>query len=743
MPHILNNILCNICKLQSKDNLFIAKQLYSGNRNSINLNFCFDKPFRISIEYNNLNIAKWIYENSNVNLELFKNNIFTNSCLTNNVELISWIYNLYNEKFNNDWLENHLLTSIFISVCRNNLLESAQWLYNNTQILQLLTIDNIVNIYILCAFNNAYDVIEWLYNKFNITDEYNMDAFNASCEYGYFSTAMLIYSFGNVILTDNKIFVQSCNYRGLEFQKWLYNQFEINNIHFNYSTLYKCLVNACLTDNIQLVTWIYEQILMKYDICNPDSDIKKETFFTNLLTLYLSNLYYSSIIIDWLIDNSADISVDNYKLIKIVCGNENYNIFMKIFDYYLPDDILIELLDISLYLKNTTFFYKIINELESRNLILQINFNEILYNISKHNNFELFKYVVDNFIIDINYNNNCIFKEFCFNKNLIAIKWIINKYKNFDPSSFISSLIIKCCQKKLTIIVEYLIIKFNVILTPTMFEMLCYCETLLSIKYLYNCNNDKIKITNEHIEICGKTGNLDIFLYLIKNTIDIDYEKTFKICLKNNNIILANWIYNYLKELNKKPIIDDPIFIDCLKFNDYIILDWLFNNYTIDESLKYRLLEECTIYNLDTNFKYLHYYFNLDIRKNNDKIFKLACENGSHDIISWCCLFCTDYAYVNDYGLYYPKIRDRIMEQLKENTDNFEKMKHYFPIFDKKTDIDISCNICFANCNNLLITKCNHIFCFKTIITWLNLKQTCPLCRTELKWNDLQQLGTQ
>ena len=41
----------------------------------------------------------------------------------------------------------------------------------------------------------------------------------------------------------------------------------------------------------------------------------------------------------------------------------------------------------------------------------------------------------------------------------------------------------------------------------------------------------------------------------------------------------------------------------------------------------------------------------------------------------------------------------------------------------------MECSICFENCNDCVVTQCNHTFCSTCITTWKSVKNTCPLCR--------------
>ena len=48
-----------------------------------------------------------------------------------------------------------------------------------------------------------------------------------------------------------------------------------------------------------------------------------------------------------------------------------------------------------------------------------------------------------------------------------------------------------------------------------------------------------------------------------------------------------------------------------------------------------------------------------------------------------------------------------------------------------------NCSICLENIDNELILPCNHSFCKVCILTWLNDKCNCPLCRAEVIAEDI------
>jgi len=61
---------------------------------------------------------------------------------------------------------------------------------------------------------------------------------------------------------------------------------------------------------------------------------------------------------------------------------------------------------------------------------------------------------------------------------------------------------------------------------------------------------------------------------------------------------------------------------------------------------------------------------------------------------------------------------------------------------DEKDQDKITCPICFINFedNNICVTKCNHTFHLNCLLTSLDKKNSCPLCRRKVKENPLIDL---
>lgn len=56
----------------------------------------------------------------------------------------------------------------------------------------------------------------------------------------------------------------------------------------------------------------------------------------------------------------------------------------------------------------------------------------------------------------------------------------------------------------------------------------------------------------------------------------------------------------------------------------------------------------------------------------------------------------------------------------------------------------LTCPVCHEDhkdVDNITLTKCTHIFCKDCLKTWLEEKESCPLCREKLIWRDNTNRG--
>ncbi len=78
-------------------------------------------------------------------------------------------------------------------------------------------------------------------------------------------------------------------------------------------------------------------------------------------------------------------------------------------------------------------------------------------------------------------------------------------------------------------------------------------------------------------------------------------------------------------------------------------------------------------------------------------------------------------------------------KQIKLDEDPDEDTNDNIEPNSKRIKLDeeiIECSVCMGNIldNDALITKCNHTFHTYCINKWLQLKNNCPYCRTELTY---------
>ncbi|CAD8048688.1 unnamed protein product [Paramecium sonneborni] len=59
---------------------------------------------------------------------------------------------------------------------------------------------------------------------------------------------------------------------------------------------------------------------------------------------------------------------------------------------------------------------------------------------------------------------------------------------------------------------------------------------------------------------------------------------------------------------------------------------------------------------------------------------------------------------------------------------------------NESNDKFTQCLICYDNSTNVTCTPCGHLFCWDCIMQQINLKQQCPICRSDCQAQQLIQL---
>lgn len=96
-------------------------------------------------------------------------------------------------------------------------------------------------------------------------------------------------------------------------------------------------------------------------------------------------------------------------------------------------------------------------------------------------------------------------------------------------------------------------------------------------------------------------------------------------------------------------------------------------------------------------------------------------------------------ARINIYNIRNNQEQKQIWENKKLHVENqIEELENRF-----KNILSGNCNICFSNIvNPVMEPYCQNIFCGECLLTWLNTKHNCPLCRNNIISSELVYIET-
>ena len=122
---------------------------YTNNKNIVN----YQNAFIEVCLYNNIGIAKWLYNNKN-NIVLNYNTSFIICSHKGNFDICKWLYSL-NEKIDIDNIP-------FSYACAEGHIELLQWMYLLPNTINIH--EDYEYIFINACYNGRLDICKWLYN---------------------------------------------------------------------------------------------------------------------------------------------------------------------------------------------------------------------------------------------------------------------------------------------------------------------------------------------------------------------------------------------------------------------------------------------------------------------------------------------------------------------------------------------------------------------------------------------------
>ena len=582
--------------------------------------------------------------------------------------------------------------------------------------------------YMTNAYNlSNYNLIKWLYNNAilleskyddNILIEMMIKTINKD------KLNRLGEIFNNIGQLNEKLFIEGCKKGNLDIVKYvkthkMYKLFKIDN------NLY--LGHAVKSNNIELVKYIIKEFI----------EIKNQT---NVNT---NNIYNISVNMACeqnnfkmlkLLDETTNIKYNDY-MIKYVCENGNIDMFEFIMKKYIP--------------KNKSILF--IAACKSGNI--QMATKVFNLHIDLNEEFRIFDRKPSNLISSCSGYKITKFPQICscfdeavicaYDNNLFDIFLWLNTIKEIDLDRYYIS-------------------------TVKFLYKICQNGHDECFNYLYSyCLIKKKKLTGKIIKTFGfklehnREENI-VFLEVIKSGNLNLIKKIFLLdCIDDiylNSTItdLREYMCSPVSFFSSEPMIVHIYVEACLR-NYTNVIEWLIkniNSYKILNDIKYYML---ALNNNNIDMALLFYDNNsnnkLIIRQNNDELFKLVCEKNNIIFGKWLTSICDIYHieiiddkifswtinnnnnnnnyYFNDdikqyldNGNYY-----RLCDMFGTKISNKIYIKKYF----KK------CVVCNKRKSRHLITKCDHVYCFKCIFNKYCINGdniNCILCQTNIKLNE-------
>lgn len=255
------------------DNLEMAKWIYDNYYTQIDLHINHEMAFTLSCKEGNLEIAKWIYNTSQltgvpVDLNcIYDSDLFVETAINGHLNISKWLYQICQEvnfPINLDYFDKNK-EFIFTELCSSNKTDAVEWILDIFQQFNLhLTTEWYIEAFEDSCLNNCLNVATLLDNRgllsYNLLDINSL--FDKTCTYGHHQTARLLIQISNK--QDNKINWQStdyyeilrynCAFGKLECAKWIYGlSADTIDIRQHNDYLFR---TSCKCKNVSVSNWL-------------------------------------------------------------------------------------------------------------------------------------------------------------------------------------------------------------------------------------------------------------------------------------------------------------------------------------------------------------------------------------------------------------------------------------------------------------------------------------------------------
>ena len=549
--YVNNAVLLNICKFGNQKFIdwFIGLEIdYINYINSSFNTLILYGHYEQSINFYNKDNHKKYIDLSNNSFNLIKEIV-----KDNNIEMIKWFIDNFDDY-------NNLQFIIFLELQENLIYFSK---YDNVEIIDFLikkyklsSIILIKNLYIYSFDNYNYNMLNYLIENFNIKN-YDIeldikDIFFKSIENNYYKMIdIIIKNFNDTnwlflityLKKDNEIMFEYILENYKDYLN-ISNDLFFNIIYQGNINYIKLFVKYC-NEHINLDRISEDDFMILFTYNNTDLidyiySLKNIDFNDNINILKLSVNLNKTEIVRWLLTRFkfSDLHDDddfcfetafiykNLELLKLLYLNDTSENF---------DNYKLNYLRLCSKIKDLDIFIWISEKIDD--LDYTMNDYELITNSLVLNNIFVFKYILNNAEIDINFNDGMIITSAFGNNNEEIIKFLLEKYKNIDVLV------------KNEIIMKYAIEDANIEILDLLFD--------------YN-SNFNLSRDNEYLfRIACKMDNLDIVKWLIEKKSDIDYtindhEIFYYIC-EHNFIEIALYFQELNSELYEITIKDNEI----------------------------------------------------------------------------------------------------------------------------------------------------------------------------------------